>query len=159
MIRALLFDFSRVLLHPKNSSYKGALNDLHKQLSIDPNYRIFDHFQLNDELLEYLKRFSMKFNFYILTTDVIQDDPDIRKIIEPFFKRIYSANKLGLSKKDPEIYKYILKDLRLRADEVLFIDDTINNIAVAKEVGLKTINFISNQDLFSKLDKLKKINE
>ncbi len=151
MIRAILVDFSRVLLHPKNITYTGKLNDLHRKLSVDNSYNILDHFILNEELIDYLKQLNGTYKLYIYTTDVIQDDPEIRKVIDPIFYKVYRAKDIGLSKQDPKSYEFIIKDLELEPEEILFIDDTLGNIKAAQAVGIHTIQFTLNKDLFEKL--------
>jgi len=55
MPTALLSDFSRVLLRPKDKAYTGGLNALHKRLlaELRGTYSIFDHYELNEELLDF----------------------------------------------------------------------------------------------------------
>ena len=72
MIKTLLFDFSRVLLHPTDKTYKGSLNNLHRELKDNESYYLFNYFELNQELLDYLKTVKNKFELCIFTTDIIQ---------------------------------------------------------------------------------------
>lgn len=153
MIKTLLFDFSRVLLHPTDKTYSGSLNNLHRELKDSESYYLFNYFELNQELLEYLKTIKDKFELCIFTTDIIQNDPLIREKIDPIFNKIYSANGLGISKKDPESYKYIASDLDKKSDEIFFTDDTERNIAAAKEAGLQTYLYTNNEELINFLQK------
>ena len=56
-------------------------------------------------------------------------------------------------KPDPEIYRILLKEYGLSAEECLFIDDTPCNIAAAKKLGMKTILFSGREQLEADLDK------
>lgn len=154
MIKTLLLDFSRVLLHPTDKSFTGSLNNLHRELKDNESYYLFNYFELNEELLEYLKTLKEKYEMRIFTTDIIQNDPLIREKIDPIFSKIYSASELGISKKDPQSYEYILKDLKNNPDEVLFIDDTPGNLEAAKEVGLQTYLYTNNEELINVLKSL-----
>lgn len=154
-IKAILFDFSRTLLFPTDDAYRGDLNPLHKKLkTVDKNYKFLSHFQLNTELLDYLERLSDRFNLYIFTSGSIQNAPEIAGGLKKKFKEIYSAEKLGLSKKNPEAYKHISGILGLQVEEILFVDDSIGNIEAAKKAGLKTLLYTSNANLISDLEKL-----
>ncbi len=51
MIKAIIFDFSRVLLDVKDKDYMGSLYGRHDELNQTGNYNLFDHFDLNEELL------------------------------------------------------------------------------------------------------------
>lgn len=151
MIKTLLFDFSRVLLHPTDKTYSGSLNNLHRELKDGESYYLFNYFELNEELLEFLKTLKGKFEMCIFTTDIIQNDPLIREKIDPVFNKIFSANELGISKKDLESYKFIAKDLGKNTDEIFFTDDTERNIEAAKEAGLQTYHFKNNEELINLL--------
>lgn len=156
IIKTLLFDFSRVLLHPtdkqslpsgEDKNYSGSLNNLHRELKDNESYYLFNYFELNDELLEFLKSLKGKFEMCIFTTDIIQNDPLIREKIDPIFKKIYSANELGISKKDPESYKFIAKDLNKKPEEIFFTDDTESNLDAAERAGLETHLYLGNKEL------------
>ncbi len=102
MITTLLFDFSRVLLFPKNSEYQGMLNPLHAGNFTKSDYHFFDYFELNEELLGYLEKIKDKFGLNIFTTGNIQNAPEVRERINPIFKRVFAAGEMGVSKKDPK---------------------------------------------------------
>lgn len=161
MIKTLLFDFSRVLLHPTDETFSGSLNNLHRELKDNESYYLFNYFKLNDELLDFLKTLNDKHSLppseiemCIFTTDIIQNDPLIRKKIDPIFKKIYSAGELGISKKDPGSYRFIAKDLGKKSEEIFFTDDTQSNIEAAKMAGLQTYLFENNRKLINILKTL-----
>lgn len=151
MIKVLLFDFSRTLIHPKQISYSGKLNDLYRQIISNKNYSIFNYFYLNQELLDFLKLLKDKYTLAIFTTDIIQNDPAIKSTLDTIFSHTFVANDLGISKKDPKGYLIIADKLNMKAEEILFIDDLSQNIEAAKKSGLQTIQFISNKQLIEKL--------
>lgn len=152
--KTLLFDFSRVLLHPTDKTYSGSLNNLHRELKDNESYYLFNYFELNEELLEFLKTLKGRYELCIFTTDIIQNDPLIREKIDPIFKKIYSANELGITKKDPESYKFIAKNLGVKPEEIFFTDDTERNIEAAEETGFRTHLFKGNEKLIACLKSL-----
>ena len=149
MIKVLLFDFSRVLLHPTDKTYSGSLNSLHKELKDNESFYVFHYFELNEQILEFLKTVKGKFKLAIFTTDIIQNDPLIKERIDPIFSKIYSACELGITKKDPDAYKFIAEDLNVAPDEILFIDDTYSNIDAAQIAGIKTHHYKTNSELIN----------
>ena len=153
-IKVLLFDFSRVLLHPTDKTYPGSLNNLHKELKDNESFYVFNYFQLNNQILDYLKTVQDKFRLAIFTTDIIQDDPLIKEKIDPIFEKIYSASKLGITKKEKESYEFLAKDLGVSTEEILFIDDTESNIIPAKEARLLTHHYKNNSELLNYLKSL-----
>lgn len=154
MIKVLLFDFSRVLLHPTDKTFTGSLNNLHRELKDNKSYYLFNYFELNNELLEFLKSLKGKFDLRIFTTDMIQNNPLIREKIDPIFSKIYSAKELGITKKVKESYAFIAKDSRVELKEIFFTDDTESNINAAKQAGLKTYLYKNNEDLIKILKSL-----
>jgi len=147
MIKVLLFDFSRVLLFPKDVAYTGSLNQKHKELSANAGYKIFDHFSLNNELLIFLQGLKDKYNLCLFTTETIQDSPEILPTLNKIFQKIYSGTKLGLSKRESKSYLVIAEDLNLSPEEILFIDDLDSNILAAKNAGLVAVCYISNEQI------------
>lgn len=141
-------------MNPVDESFLGSLNNLHRELSQNEDYSASNYFGLNKELMEYLLKLKSSYQLCIFTTDIIQDDPSFKKELDKIFEKIYSAGQLGISKRDPKSYEFILKDLNKKAEEVLFIDDTQGNIYAAKLAGLQTHLFTSNKELIEELNEL-----
>ena len=56
-----------------------------------------------------------------------------------FFDKVYLSHRVGLRKPMKEIFQRVLDDNSLDPQETLFIDDSPQHIAGAKELGIKTI--------------------
>ena len=56
-----------------------------------------------------------------------------------------------MRKPDEKIYKYVLDDLKVKPEDILFIDDDYQNILAAKECGWNTCLAFGYE-----LDKIKK---
>lgn len=63
------------------------------------------------------------------------------------FPKVYSSFKMGISKPDPEFWKYIATQEEVEPNEMFFTDDNISNIQAASELGIKTRQFLSAEDL------------
>lgn len=150
MMKAVITDFSRVLLFPKDSSYKSGLNALNnKLLESDPGYDFWKFFRLNNELIKYYK--SIGIPVYIFTSETIQEHPAVKVLLESLFKDTFSAKKLGLNKKEASSYKHLAKLLDHTPSEIFYIDDNHDNFTAAKKAGCKAILFKSNDDVIGKL--------
>ena len=101
-------------------------------------------------MLSFLEKNKDKGKFYILTSETIQDDPNIANKLN-VFTNIFSAAKIGLIKTNPEIYKHVANIIDAPVNEIIFIDDSQNNIDAAQKAGLNTILYIDNQSLIDKL--------
>ena len=151
-MKAIISDLGGVLLFPKDRNYKGKLNPIYKEESQKSDFNFFDHFELNTELLKYY--FSLKENgvkLYIITEGNIQNDPKIKNNLDRVFTEIFSSEKLGLSKKESELYTNIVAKLNLESSDVIYIDDNEENIDAAVAAGLEVVKYRNNQDLILKL--------
>ena len=70
------------------------------------------------------------------------------KSLTKYFSPIVVSCEVGLRKPNPKIYSLILEKLKLRPSECLFIDNQKWNIFPAKKLGMKTILFKDNSQLF-----------
>ena len=61
---------------------------------------------------------------------------------------------MGLVKPDPAIYHLILRKLGVAAQEAVFVDDFIENIVGAEQLGLHAIRFVSAQQAMADLRKV-----
>jgi peptide deformylase len=115
-----------------------------------------------------LKQLRKKYQIFALSNtnychvDVInrhlQNDYSISNIKE-LFDKIYYSHELGLGKPDKEIFKFVLNDLQLNPENILFIDDNFENIQISRELGFKTIHLLEQNKLAEELYKAGIINE
>ena len=73
-------------------------------------------------------------------------------IYEPFDPCLLSS-EIGALKPDLKAYKILLSELSLSPEEVIFIDDKIENVEAAKELGLDGILFVSSEQIKDELIK------
>lgn len=66
------------------------------------------------------------------------------------FDYVYLSYEIGLLKPDKKIYEYVLNDLNVDPNDILFIDDDNDNILAAKECGWNTCQAFGYE-----LDKIK----
>lgn len=152
-MKTLIFDFSRVVLLPRDRTFSGGLNKLHRDLSPEPSYNFFDYFEFNEELLNFLEANKERMDLYVFTTGTIQNAPEVQARIKGIFKKFYTVDELGLHKESPEAFKLIAKDLGKKPEEILFIDDTLANVQAAQAAGYQTIHFVDNKEIFKTLGK------
>ena len=153
MINAYVFDLSRTLLFPKDKSYKGELNKLYKELINTHNFNFSDYFYLDEEILSYLEYLKRKCDLYIFTSGTIQNAPEIKPRLHEIFKKIYSAEEMGLSKKDMNAYMKLSEKMKVKAYEIMYVDDSEVNIKAARSAGLNAILFTDFINLRKNLQK------
>jgi glucose-1-phosphatase len=57
-----------------------------------------------------------------------------------FFDKVYLSHRVGMRKPMKEIFQRVLEDNQLRPECTLFIDDSPQHIAGAKQLGIQTIH-------------------
>ena len=72
------------------------------------------------------------------------------------FSYTFESSKIGMRKPEIEIYKYVIKKLKVNPENILFIDDLGINLKPAKIIGMKTYKMLDynniKQYLFNLLD-------
>ena len=58
---------------------------------------------------------------------------------ENLFEKAYFSHQLGLRKPGAAIFEFVISQHQLKAEETLFVDDSIQNIIAAKQLGLQTL--------------------
>ncbi|MFN4190740.1 MAG: HAD family hydrolase [Pseudothermotoga sp.] len=68
-----------------------------------------------------------------------------------FFDRVYASHLIGYMKPDPQFYIHILKQEEVTPTQVVFVDDTNENVEAASNLGIQSILFTNAQELWQKL--------
>ncbi len=115
--------------------------------------RVYKAERLNKELLSWIKKNKKKYKISILTNNTITIDILLREKfkIHHLFDYVFVSGEIGLVKPDPKIFEYVLKKLKAKPEECLFVDDNSENIKSAEKLGFYTILFTNNKDFFEKL--------
>jgi len=83
------------------------------------------------------KRLAKRFTLVLLSNQ-ITDRADYLRKKERFahFQYVFFSNEIGLAKPHARAFRFVLSQLRKRADECLFIDDDGNNVSCGSKVGI-----------------------
>jgi len=63
------------------------------------------------------------------------------------FDEVYASNLIGISKPDPDFYRYILRKEGIKPENIIFVDDTEENILSAQKIGINSILFTDPDSL------------
>lgn len=61
------------------------------------------------------------------------------------YKSIILSYKVGIKKPDKKIYEIAQREVRVRSEEILFVDDKEKNLVEPKKMGWKTVLFDPNK--------------
>jgi 2-haloacid dehalogenase len=100
-----------------------------------------------------LRKLKEKYKLYGLTNWSAETFPIVFKRYSFFtlFDGIVISGEEKLIKPDKKIFEIMLERYQLEAKNALFIDDNINNIRSAKELGFETIHVQEKTDLKTEL--------
>ena len=70
------------------------------------------------------------------------------------FDHVFLSNEIGFIKPEMEKYKYVLKKLDTKPKKCIFIDDKIQNLVPARELGIIVIRFESLKKFKAQLNEL-----
>ena len=101
-----------------------------------------DHYSRREPVWEYIRRLDGKYELAILSNlglESISMFADKMPEMTKYFKTIVYSAEVGMKKPDPEVYQHVLDQLKLSADECIFIDDKPKNIEAANKLGIHGI--------------------
>ncbi|HCP41466.1 MAG TPA: haloacid dehalogenase [Cryomorphaceae bacterium] len=108
----------------------------------------------------FLKRLAASYNLCLVSNTNEAHIRSIRKQAGPFlwnsfvekFEALFLSYEIGLRKPDDGYFNYVLEYMDAKPEEVLFVDDSPNNIKAAEALGINTVLFnIQEQDLTKEL--------
>lgn len=105
-----------------------------------------DIFWENKGIQPVLKKLSKNYPLYVISnTNALHFDYVTEKYpkIFHYFKKRFPSHEVGRRKPDPRIYWKVLRAIRLKPDETVFIDDMPHFVEAAKKIGMKGIRFRS----------------
>ena len=71
--------------------------------------------------------------------------------LSKYFDGVFSSGYLGYTKEEEGFFEVVLEKLGLQEEQVMFVDDDPENVAVASKVGIRAIHFENKQDSLEQL--------
>lgn len=99
---------------------------------------------MNESLVTYIKRLRQAGYRTGLLSNFMDEARRVWTEVYPFidqFDGIVISAEVGLVKPDPQIYHLAAANVGVDLTEALFIDDFIENIEAAKQLGMQTIHY------------------
>jgi putative hydrolase of the HAD superfamily len=107
--------------------------------------------KIDDEMVELLKKLNQKYFLVILNNEIKEwNEYRIKKFkLKDHFRLIVSSCDVGFAKPTPEIYKILLNRLNMLPGEIIFIDNRLENLVPAENLGIKTHLFKDKEELIN----------
>jgi len=164
------FHFSPLLQHfdeitSGESSFKEALFQEGK-IKEEDKLEVYNFYKrlylkaqkIDKDVIKLVKKLSKMHSVYCLTNTVdlpLQINRETR--LFSIFKKVYGSCEIKVKKPNKKAFLIPLKELNLEPQEVLLIDDGLENITSAKELGMNAILFNNHTQLLIGLKKLELI--
>jgi HAD superfamily hydrolase (TIGR01509 family) len=122
-----------------------------KQITTAWNSMLLD---IPKERIALIKELAKKYNLFLLsnTNEVhykfIEDyykNQHESRAFSSLYNKTYLSYQIGYRKPNKEIFEYVLNDSSLNPSSTLFIDDSLEHIQTAKDLGIKAIHLNLNQ--------------
>lgn len=144
-------------------SKKETSSQVSKILGISPekSKQIFDNTYRkntveNKKLYSCIQRLKRK--GYKIAISSIQSYLSLDILIPKKYHKTFDILQIscsdGLRKPDSKSFEFVFNKLKLNPEELVFIDDKEENLISAKKLGIKTILFKNNKQLFQQLSEL-----
>ncbi len=122
------------------ASFNSIINDLNldmvkliRNIKSSNNFKLICMSNINSSHWKYLKKQKW----------------DIWELFDEFIL----SHEIHMTKPDPKMFDLALKKAGCKPEEVLFIDDGLNNVRSAQEIGINSIRFIGLDNLVEELQK------
>ncbi len=106
-----------------------------------------------DSLLGRLKK---KYPLYLISNTNKLHFDHIKKSFKILrhFNKTFPSHEMGYRKPEPEIYRKVLKTIKMKPQETVFVDDAPKFVEGARAVGMHAIQFRSKPQLLRELKKM-----
>lgn len=117
---------------------------------------------VHEDFLEYLQQLRTRYRLSVLsnTNPFIQSwarTPEFTskgKSLDDYFDMLFLSYRMGASKPGEEIYRKMLLEGNMKAEETLFVDDSTKNLETARRLGINTLKVENGEDWRPILDKI-----
>ena len=111
---------------------------------------------VNTNVVKLMARLSKHYNIAILTNvSRSRHEMKMGRYLEKVkYDRIFASCYLKMNKPHAKIYRFVLKKMKVKANEAIFIDNLERNVAGARKVGIKSIQFKGYAQLAHSLKKI-----
>lgn len=98
--------------------------------------------QLDLDVLDFLKLKRKNYSVTLLTNGTSKLNGDLKRLgISDAFDRIFNTCEIGYAKPDIKSFEFVLEELNCKPEDVFFIDDRLENTAVAESLGMQAHHF------------------
>ncbi len=140
----------------KNGSNFSIFHNLLEKYKIETSEKKFfdlwlNNFKAKKDVVDLAISLKKNYKISVISDNFLERAGFFRKKVRWFRNFDYSlfSSDIGYTKKSPKMFLKLIKDLKIKPEETVFIDDDEKNVNVARSVGMNGI-------VFKNIDQLKK---
>lgn len=115
------------------------------------------------EKINILLNLRETYNIFLLSnTNSIHQEKFLREVNEvnnmsfnDLFVKAYYSHEVGIRKPNREVFEFVLNDSGLEPQETLFVDDSLENLRAASNIGIETFHIKDDKALNQLFNNLK----
>lgn len=117
-----------------------------EKLKVDPDLlkkQVIDTYPLDQQLITFLQQKTAKYNF-VMASNQIEDwiyTVLANSNLKNLFQQTANSYQCGFRKPDIRFFQAALKLAQSKAEETLFIDDRLQNVEAASQLGIQSIKY------------------
>lgn len=136
-VKGGLIDLGEITLSEAASRINKRTNYIHEDLVNRFLLDVPDNLKYNDNVLDVVKDLKNKgYKVYVLSNTSKETFANFKADLEALFDGLVLSYKIHEIKPNKPIYEYLLKTYNLNPNECLFLDDRLDNIKTANELGI-----------------------
>lgn len=110
---------------------------------------------IDKRITDLIDSLRIKIKVYALSnTNQIHKEVNESRGVFDHFDRVFLSCEIGIKKPDPNIFKLIIDFIKLKPNEVIFVDDNEKNVKNARELGILGIVYKGYDKLVKDLNEL-----
>ena len=109
---------------------------------------------IGPETITLLRRLLERFDLYILTNNssvtmekTYEDARNAGIDLQQTFRHIFVSQDLRMLKPSQEIFAHVIREIGLKPDEMLYVDDSLRNVEAARTAGMNALHHVPGRDL------------
>ncbi|WP_052250711.1 HAD-IA family hydrolase [Xanthomonas sacchari] len=104
--------------------------------------------RLNQPVLALLRQVRQRVPVVLLSNATSRLPHELQALgLADLFDAVVNSSEVGAIKPEPAIFLHVLAQLRMAADEVLFVDDTAVHVEAARALGLRAERYVDAEAL------------
>ena len=130
------------ILTKQNIEKESIINAWNEMIGLFPEEKLTFIHKIQSKTPCYLLSNTNELHLKKVYTNVHSD-------FESLFQKCYYSHVIGKRKPDVQTFQWLVNQIKFKASEILFIDDSPQHIKGAERAGLQTIYYKDEEDLYS----------